>query len=125
MSKLDAIQAALDQGSLLDEKSNNDFKITRKLPFKFSYKFVDDEGKVSTLMIEDWEVGQLYWNCLKASTPEQAAKKVREKYLDDFAKKKDLYFFLGTTMLWHSRAPNPYMIIGTFHPPFTDEPTLL
>lgn len=125
IDKLEAAKAALDQGSLFDESKNDDFDIMPKLPFKFKYRFVDDAGKVSTLMIEDWEIGQLYWNCLKNSTPKAAAEKVRQKYLDDFAKTKDLYFFLGTTKEWHLRAPNPYVIIGTFHPPFTDQLSLL
>lgn len=125
IGRLDAAKAALDQGSLFDESNNDDFKIMPKLPFKFKYHFVDDEGKVSKMMIEDWEIGQLYWNCLKGSTPEEAAKKVRQKYLDDFARTKDLHLFLGTTRLWHSRAPNPYVIIGTFHPPIDDQLSLL
>ena len=125
MSKLEAAKAALDQGSLFDESNNDDFKIMPKLPFKFSYKFIDDAGVESTLMIEDWEIGQLFWNCLKKSTPEKAIQKVREKYLNDFVKTKDLHFYLGTTRQWHSIAPNPYIIIGTFHPPKTDQFSLL
>ena len=125
IDKLEAARAALDQGSLFDESDHDDFKIMPKLPFKFSYKFLDDAGVESTLMIEDWEVGQLYWNCLNGFSPEVAASKVREKYMDDFAKTKDLHLLLGTTMLWHSRAPNPYLIIGTFHPPFNEQLNLL
>ncbi len=125
IGKLEAAKAALDQGSLFDESNNDNFKIMPKLPFKFSYKFIDDAGVESTLMIEDWEIGQLYWNCLKGSAPEQATLKVRAKYLDDFARTKDLHFFLGTTRQWHSIAPNPYVIIGTFHPPVTDQLSLL
>ncbi|WP_306258211.1 hypothetical protein [Pararhizobium sp. IMCC21322] len=106
---------------MFDESKNPDFNLMPKLPFKFKYRFADDAGKVSNMMIEDWEIGQLYWNCLKGSTPREAAKKVREKYLDDFANKKDLYLFLGTTRRWHMSAPNPYVIIGTFHPPIVDQ----
>ncbi|MDF2374459.1 MAG: hypothetical protein P1V21_27120 [Rhizobiaceae bacterium] len=125
MGKLEAAKAALDQGSLFDESKSDDFKIMPKLPFKFKYRFVDDAGKVSNMMIEDWEIGQLYWNCLKDSTPREAAKKVRQKYLDDFAHTKDLHLFLGTTRRWHVSAPNPYVIIGTFHPPITNQLSLL
>ena len=64
IGKLEAAKAALDQGSLFDESDNDDFKIMPKLPFKFRYRFIDDAGVESTLMIEDWEIGQLYWNCL-------------------------------------------------------------
>ena len=68
-------------------------------------------------MIEDWETGQLFWNCLKRYGDEnKACEKVREKYFDQFKNKMDLHFFLGTTKLNHFRAPNPFIIIGTFHP---------
>ncbi len=42
-----------------------EFEHVDKLPYKFSYKFEDIKGKQSTLMIEDWEIGALYWKCLK------------------------------------------------------------
>jgi len=61
---------------------------------------------------------------LKGATPQEAANKVRQKYLDDFARTKDLHLFLGTTRRWHASAPNPYMVIGTFHPPVTDQLSL-
>ena len=118
LSKKQFVDAALKQGSLLQEDKKRDFTIVKKLPYKFSYRFLDDEGKESTLTIEDWEIGQLYWNCLRKERTEQAAiEKVKQKYFDDFVLNKDLYLFLGTTMKWHDRAPNPYVIIGTFHPP--------
>jgi len=70
-------------------------------------------------MIEDWEIGQLFRNCLKNSRNDekQAIKKVRQKYFDEFVKTKDIYLFLGTTKQWHiRRAPNPFLIIGVFYP---------
>lgn len=93
-------------------------KLIKKIPYKFYYKFEDDEGKSSKLMIEDWEIGQLYFNCLRAYETEEAAlKKVREKYWDAFIK-KDIHLFLGTTKQWHSRrSNNPFVIIGVFYPP--------
>ncbi len=109
-------KAALLQGKLFDEKRN--FEVVRKLPYKFSFVFSDVNGKKSTLMNEDWELGALYWNCLerKGGNEKAACEDVRKKYWDDFAKTKDLYFFLGTTKVHHLRAPNPFIIIGTFHP---------
>ena len=126
-SRKEAAEAALKQGSLFEEPSSNDgFKLMPKLPYKFSYKFEDDTGKQSTLMIEDWEIGQLYWSCREYCTEEAALQKVREKYWDDFVKNKDLYFFLGTTLQFHMKnAPNPYVIIGTFYPPIENQYTLL
>lgn len=70
-------------------------------------------------MIEDWEIGALYWNCLRASEGVEAIalSKVREKYEQEFLKEKDLYLFLGTTKEWHMRrAKNPFVIIGLFYP---------
>lgn len=79
-------------------------------------------------MIEDWEIGMLYLNSLKAANGDEAIalQKVREKYFDDFTQNKDLYFFMGTTLKFHNIAPNPFIIIGTFYPPKTEDegPTL-
>ena len=94
--------------------------VVRKLPYKFSYVFEDVTGKRRTMMIEDWEVGALFWRY--ATDEKVACEKVKQKYLDDFAKTKDLYFFLGTTKQYHFVAPNPFVIIGTFHPTFPKPP---
>jgi len=124
--KLQIIQDKLKQGNLFDEQNLAEFQPVRKLPHKFSYKFIDDAGAESTLMIEDWEIGALYWNCLQTYGAEKAPGKVREKYMDDFAATKDLYLFLGTTRQWHvMKAPNPYVIVGTFHPPHETQASLL
>ena len=93
------------------------FDVVKKLPYKFSFVFEDEKKKESTLMIEDWETGALYWKMLeKYADEKQACEAVKAKYFDDFAKTKDLYFFLGTTKRNHFRAPNPFIIIGTFQP---------
>ena len=108
--------AKMQQMSLFGDNGN----IVRKLPYKFSYIFEDVTGKRRTMMIEDWEVGALFWRY--ATDEKVACKKVRQKYLDDFANTKDLYFFLGTTKQYHFVAPNPFVIIGTFHPTFPKSP---
>jgi hypothetical protein len=90
-----------------------------KVPFKFYYRFEDETGRASRLMIEDWEIGQLYWNCLRDAQGDQQIplEKVRHKYETDFLNDKDLYFFLGTTLTWHRRrGSNPFVIIGVFYP---------
>ena len=38
--------------------------------------------------------------------------------------KSDLHFFLGTTLAWHSRAPNPWVIVGVFPIPHERQPDL-
>jgi hypothetical protein len=117
------------QFSLYDIQSEAEvvaeFSRVDKLPYKFSYKFVDDVGKESTLMIEDWEIGMLYWNCLEKNNNDEeiAIKKVKEKYFGEFLK-KDIYLFLGTTHKYHQRSKNPFVIIGIFYPPIDNQLSL-
>jgi hypothetical protein len=109
--------AYLKQGNLF-EKKGNEFEVVRKIPYKFSYKMTDEEGTESTMMIEDWELGALYWKMIEKyeGNEAKACEDVAKKYFHDFAKTKDLYFFLGTTKVNHFRAPNPFIIIGAFYP---------
>ncbi|MFM2385962.1 MAG: hypothetical protein RL660_719 [Bacteroidota bacterium] len=105
--------------NLFNHEKEELFEVVRKLPYKFSYKIKDCTGKLSTMMIEDWEIGQLYWNCLKSSNGDEgkAIAKVKHQYFDNFAKTKDVFLFLGTTQLHHLTSHNPFMIIGVFYPP--------
>jgi len=115
--KLDKLKANAQQLNLF-KNSDNPFEVVQKLPYKFSFKFNSDDGVERTLMIEDWEIGALYWNSFKRheGVEAKACADVRTKYFEDFAKTKDLYLFLGTTREFHLIAPNPFVIIGTFHP---------
>jgi len=115
--KLAKLEAERLQGNLF-EQPENPFEVVKKLPYKFSYVFEDNQGKQSKLMIEDWEIGQLYWNCLSKYEGDEskAVQDVKKKYFDDFAKTKDLHLYLGTSQLHHYPSRNPFMIIGTFHP---------
>jgi hypothetical protein len=116
-AKIQKLEAERMQGNLFQQPENL-FEVVRKLPYKFSYIFEDVNGVKSTLMIEDWEIGQLFWNCLARyeGDEEKAISDVRKKYLDDFARTKDLHLFLGTSQLHHYVSHNPFIIIGTFHP---------
>jgi hypothetical protein len=102
-----------------------EFAAVNPLPYKFSYKFQDQNGRKATLMIEDWEIGQLYWSCLKRCNNDKdlAVKKVKEKYLDEF-EKKDVHLFLGTTARYHGWAKNPFIIVGVFYPPLEIQQSL-
>jgi hypothetical protein len=94
------------------------FKIIPKLPYAFSYQLEDSDGKKSTLQVLDWECGQLFWNCQRRHGDEAVAlEKVKAKYLNEF-EKRDLHFFLGTTQQFHGFAPNPWVIVGVFAPPY-------
>ncbi|MDG1278835.1 MAG: hypothetical protein P8O16_16255 [Algoriphagus sp.] len=112
-------KALQDQMDMFNEPKAEAKEIFPKVPWKFKYEFEDDEGRVSKLMIEDWEIGQLYWNCLRDADGDQdvALEKVRQQYETNFLENKELYFFLGTTKEWHTRrANNPFVIIGVFYP---------
>jgi len=109
-----------------DEAWRRTFKLIPKLPYNFSYRFEDEEGRESELQILDWETGALYWNCLRSCDNDERAalEKVREKYFDQFVK-TDLHFFLGTTQQFHLVAPNPWVIIGAFPVPHQSQMELL
>ena len=118
---------ALQQESLFDADSIYDYSLMPNIPYKFSYKFKDDKGVSSKLMIEDWELGQLYLNLIRKHSEEDAVAKVKEKYFTEFVSsgKKDLYLFLGTTWQYHQiKARNPYVIIGVFFPPVIENKQL-
>lgn len=108
----------LNQLNLFETSKEGKFEVVQKLPYKFRFIFKDNQGTESRMMIEDWETGQLYWNCLARheGNEAKAIEDVRKKYFDDFAKTKDLHFFLGTSQVHHHVSHNPFMIIGTFHP---------
>ena len=65
------------------------------------------------MMIEDWEVGALYWRMVdQGATPDVAAAKVKEKFLNQICGvDKTTYYFVGT-VLEHST----WVVIGTFYP---------
>lgn len=103
-----------DQGELFAEEAwRKTFELIPKLPYSFSYRFEDADGKKSEMQVLDWEAGALYWKCLKSCNGDEPAAlaKVRQKYFDEFTT-KDLHFYLGTTQEFHFRAPNPWVIIG-------------
>ena len=125
--KLEAIYSRQKQLNLFDtEETQRIFQVAKKLPYKFSYVFTTDDGVQRKIMIEDWELGMLYWNCLETAKGDEeiACRKVKEKYFDWMTSKCDLYFFMGTTKKFHNVAPNPFIIIGTFYPPKTDQTQL-
>ena len=117
--KIDQLKANRDQTNMFEyEHPENPFEVVNKLPYTFKFKFEDENGKVSNMMIEDWETGQLFWKCLAKheGNEARAIQDVKNKYFEDFAKTKDLHFFLGTSALFHYTSHNPFMIIGTFQP---------
>ena len=125
--KLEMVRANQNQLDLFEKKEV--FEVVKKLPFEFSYKFTTDDGKPHTLMIEDWELGTLYWNCLRDNGNDEkvACEKVKQMYYNHMVNDCDLYLILGTTKEMQQRKmPQPFIVIGTFYPPKQkmEEPTL-
>ncbi len=124
--KLEKMRALYSQLELFEDNSwRQTFKLIPKLPYSFSYRFEDRSGRRSELQVLDWEVGALYWNCLKSTGGDEphALVKVRSKYFDAFLE-TDLHFFLGTTQQFHQFAPNPWVIIGVFPIPYDPQGSL-
>ena len=110
----------------IDRKGENILrKIIDKVPYKYYYKFLTEgDNKPRRMMIEDWEIGALYWKSLRSAEGDEVAANelVRRRYFNEFVGKKDLYLFVGTTLQYHRRkAPNPFVIIGVFYPPKEDK----
>jgi hypothetical protein len=124
--KLSQMREAYSQLDLFEDNEwRNTFHVIPKLPYSFSYKFVDAANKQSELQVLDWEAGALYWNCLRSENGDEprALAKVRQKYFDEFLT-KDLHFYLGTTQPFHFIAPNPWVIIGVLPIPHEIQGTL-
>ena len=96
-----------------------DLKVIKKVPYKFQYIFQDQSGHKYQLMVEDWEIGVLYWKMFdKYGSEKTAIEKVKQKYFHDFVEspKRELYFFMGTT-LEHHKSASPFVIIGVYSIP--------
>jgi len=121
-------QHQLSQLNLFEKPQQGRQTLIKKLPYKFSYRFFSEGDKEPRkMMIEDWEIGALFWNCLyRTDGDEQAALKlVKQKYLEEFSQ-RDLYFFVSTTKQFHNVAPNPFVIVGVYYPPKTSQtPSML
>ena len=112
-------EASRMQMSLFSSPDEMDFsfRFAEKIPYKFRYVFKTQDGNVRKLMIEDWELGALF---RKYSDQNKAVEKVMEKYRSFIH--KDPYLFLGTTFEWQKKnSPDPYLIIGVFYPPKSEE----
>jgi hypothetical protein len=89
----------------------------RKVPFKFQYQFECDDPrcrKNHRMMIEDWEVGRLYWRLVEEGRSGQdAAEGVRNKFLNELCgRDRDTHFFVGTILAY----PKTWVVIGVFYP---------
>ena len=73
----------------------------------------EDDDKPHTAMCEDWELGVLFLKEAEKFGPDAAAKKVREKFLNELCREdKDTRFFMGTKFPF-----NIWLVLGVFWPP--------
>ena len=123
--KVEEMRSRAQQGSLFETEQPLS-RLARKLPYKFRYEFEDDEGRVSRMMIEDWELGALYWKELdRLGDESKAVESVKKKFLEGIVENHDIHFFLGTTLEWDARGTNPFLIVGVFYPPESLQQSLL
>ena len=111
-------QERLKQLDLIELTPGGVRKPIKKVPYDFFYEFTTKDGKLRRMKVEDWEIGALFWNCLRqANGNESSAVDLVQKKLRDLCE-TDLHFFVGTTHQFHQkRAANPFIIIGLFYPP--------
>ncbi len=125
-----AFKAELAQARFWDDRKRT-LQPPRKVPFKFQYEFECDDPRCKKnhcMMIEDWEVGALFWRNVNAGrTPDEAAKMVQKRFLDEMcAVDRDTHLYVGT-VLEHGT----WVVIGVFWPKTTppkrgrsDQPSL-
>ncbi len=110
-----SVPAGVAQARLLETRGVTK-EPPRKVPFWFQYRFTCDDRRCKghQMMIEDWEVGALYWRLVDhGEKPSNAAEKVREKFLTQICSAaNDTYFFVGT-ILAH---PKSWVVLGVFYP---------
>lgn len=105
----------LVQDCLFDSEEARGRLALQKIPFGFHFRYECDGPSGTTThrhKIADWEVGQLYRNCVRLYG-DGWEEKVRQKLEDDFAQ-KDLAFLMGTI----HRFPGQWLIGGLIYPPF-------
>jgi len=100
----------LNQLSLFEKN-----KPLEKIPYKFKYRFICEEENCRghEMMIEDWEVMELYRKMRDKYGEKEALLKIKERFLKVIcAPNRDVYFFVGTTLQYGT-----WIIIGVFWPP--------
>ena len=84
----------------------------RKLPFAFSYRFEDEDGRRSELQVQDWEVGALYRRLRKQYGVSGWEAPFRAKYEQELPS-RDLRLLLGTI----HRFPDQWLAVSVICPP--------
>lgn len=86
------------QGSLFrDDEVANAFQVLRKVPYEFRLEFQDLTGESYNLMILDWEIAQLYFNCRRSAGSDiEALELVRVRIEEQICcPENDVYLVVG------------------------------
>lgn len=84
-----------------------------RVPYRFRYRFEDQDGAQHRMTVRDWELGVLFLKMRDEHGEEEAIRKVGQKYLNQMcAPDKDTRFFVGTMYPY-----NRWMVVGVFWPP--------
>jgi len=101
------------QGNLFQE-TDRDFRLLRKLPFDFHYRYecASSVGvKTYRHKIVDWEIGALFWNMRRKHEGNWEAP-FRAK-IESYLPSRDLLFLMGTI----HRFPDQWLIVSLIYPP--------
>ena len=110
----EADKIKLSQDGLFDTVEIKRRQPLRKLPFDFHYDYeciTNGQPEINTHKLTDWEVGALYWNCVRLYGLKRWEAKFRARLETDFAK-KDLLLLMGTI----HRFPDQWLIVGIVYP---------
>jgi hypothetical protein len=105
----------LTQDGLFDSVEIKKRQPLRKLPYDFHYRYecaTAPGNETNIHKLTDWEIGALYWNCVRLYGPKGWEAKFRYRLETEFAK-KDLLFLMGTI----HRFPDQWLIVGIVYPP--------
>lgn len=111
----DEEKAKLVQDGLFDESVVRNRVSLKKIPNNFYYEYechLNVEKHFWKHKLTDWEVGALYWKCIKLYGQEWE-KYFRQKLETDFLEKRELAFLMGTM----HRFPDQWLIVGLVYPP--------
>ncbi|MGH7783011.1 MAG: hypothetical protein ACREO5_04120 [Candidatus Binatia bacterium] len=101
------------QGNLFQE-TDHDFRLLRKLPFDFHYRYecASSVGlKTYRHKIVDWEIGALFWNVRRKHGNDWEAP-FRAK-IENYLPAQELLFLMGTI----HRFPDQWLIVSLIYPP--------
>lgn len=101
----------LTRSELFDSEQVSSRCPLRKIPYRFYYRYELGNGQSQHLKINDWEVGALYWRCLR-KYGDRWEEKFREK-VETGLHKLDLILLMGNI----KNHPHRWIIGGIAYPP--------